>query len=191
MNTPTYGVGPNGRALKKDGTERKERVKLTAIQRMAKEEEAAKNRRAGVGREVLSTVDSLAAFRSGIGKVRGYSRTAAEFNTEDKRAAKRSWAEDYLASIEERGEIAEAYEASCGDILDRIASIEADIGTAVFAFIKDNVREPDAAEALEIASECISEEDMEFMSAASEPENDPFAKFRRDADTDTDSSDTL
>lgn len=179
-------VGPNGRALNKDGNERKARTKLTPFQKAQRRKEQRAQEMRSIGRDILGAVKSLAGFRAGIGKVRGYSRTAVEFSTEEKRAAKREFYEAQIAAIEGKGAIAEAYLAESGDTLARVDGIEESVGADIFEFMDDNGREPTSDEVEAIVREHISGEDIEFVEGASDPENDPFGDYRRGADTDDD-----
>jgi hypothetical protein len=183
--------GPNGRALKKDGTERKARTVLTPFQKAAKRREQRRVEMRGIGRGILRGMDSLAAFLEGIGKVRGFNRTAAEYSTPEKRAAKRAYFEAQIEAIEGKGEVAEAYLEQSGDTLERIEGIEEKVGEDIFQWMEDNPGEPTTAELEDIVRAHITADDIEFVEGASDPENDPFVDYRRGADSDGEDSDTL
>lgn len=184
-------VGPNGRALNKDGTERKARTKLTPFQKAQRRKEQRAAEMRSIGRDILGAVNSLTGFRAGIGKVRGYNRTAVEFSTPEKRADKRAYYEAQIAAIEGKGVIAEAYLKAAGDTLERVEGIEEAVGADIFAFMDEYGAEPTSDQIEDIVREHISPEDIAFVESASEPENDPFAEYRRGADTDGEDTDEL
>ena len=189
MSKTINGRGPNGRAVNKDGTERKARVTLSPFEKAAKARKQRENENRSLGKDILRIVPSLAGFRECIGKVRGYHRTAVEFGTPEKRAAKREWYESQIADIEGKGEVAETYLKQSGDTLASLDGIEARVGSDVMEFMNDNQRAPDETEMSEIVSAHITAEDIAFVESASDPDKDPFADYRRGADSD-DSEDT-
>jgi hypothetical protein len=184
-----YGRGPNGRAIRKDGGERKERRTLTPSERLAQLAQQTINARASIGRAIFGTLPGMSAFVSGIGTFRRWIRDARSYATEDARIARRAYFQRQLDTIDAKGDAAEGWLPGADKAVTTISGLYQNIGEAVEEFVRKNGREPTAAEGETIVSRYLSEDVRKVVEDANDPDNDPFHDFRRDADTE-DAEDT-
>jgi len=192
MSQSTNTRGPNGRALNKDGTERKARTTLSPAEKAAKARKAVRDAAKSMGADAIKHVDSLATFRGGIATVRGYLRTAAEYSTPEKCAAKRAYFERMADMVDAKGEAARSYLDGAKDTVKSLETFEAAVGNDIMEYIDENEYEPDASESEAIVREHLSADVVSFVEGAADPELDPFLNFRRAKDTDDgEDSDTL
>lgn len=183
-NEPIHGRGPNGRALKKDGTERKARVSLSGSERLQKLEAQKLAMMANFGREILSAAGSdMAAFSSGIATFRGYVREARAYATAENRAARRAYFEAQIALIEAKGKAAEKYLKDTEKAAKAISSLTENIGMDVAAFMENNGRMPDGKEISEMISKHISSDIRKIVEGANDPAKDVFRGLRRGDDS--------
>ena len=190
MSDAIYGRGPNGRAIRKDGTERKERRTLTPAERLAQLSQATINARASIGRTVFATLPDMGKFVSGIGTFRRWIRDARSYATEDARNARRAYFQRQLDTIDAKGEAADTWLPGADKAISTISGLYQNIGEAFEAFILKNGREPNPAEGSEIVNRYLSPDVRQVVEDANDPDNDPFHDFRRDADTeDTENTD--
>jgi len=189
MSDAIYGRGPNGRAIRKDGTERKERRTLTPAERLAQLSQATINARASIGRTVFATLPDMGKFVSGIGTFRRWIRDARSYATEDARNARRAYFQRQLDTIDAKGEAADTWLPGADKAISTISGLYQNIGEAFEAFILKNGREPNPAEGSEIVNRYLSPDVRQVVEDANDPDNDPFHDFRRDADTE-DTEDT-
>ena len=183
-----HGYGPNGRALKKDGTERKARTKLTVAEKMAKAQEMVRNAYASAGRDILVKCDS--ALNEGLAKIKGWAREATSFSTEEKRAAKRAFYEAKIAEIDAKGEIAEGWLPGISDALETISNLYSAIGEG-FENLGPGATDEDIREMI---TDLVSEDVREIIESGNNPDADPYADYRRGAreeDTSGEDNDTL
>ena len=192
-NDVVYGRGPNGRALRKDGTERKERKTLTPAERMLQLEEQTKRARSSIGRAVFSNLPGLSRFVSGIGTFRRWIRDARSYATEEARNARRAYFQRQLDLIDAKGEAAETWLPGAEKAVNTISGLYQNIGEAIETFLKKNGREPDAKEAESIVSGFLSADVRKVVEDANNPESDVFHGLRRDDVTEdsADDDDTL
>lgn len=187
-----YGRGPNGRAIRKDGTERKERRTLSPQERLAQLAMQTVNARAAIGRAIFGNLPGMAKFSSGIGTFRRYIREAKSFATPENREARRAYFQRGLDTVNAKGEIAETWLPGADKAVATISGLYQNIGEAVEDFVRKNGREPNAAEGEVIVSRYLSDDVRKVVEDANNPDNDPFHDFRRDADTeDSEDTDTL
>jgi len=189
MSDAIYGRGPNGRAIRKDGTERKERRTLTPAERLAQLSQATINARASIGRTVFATLPDMGKFVSGIGTFRRWIRDARSYATEDARNARRAYFQRQLDTIDAKGEAADTWLPGADKAISTISGLYQNIGEAFEAFILKNGREPNPVEGSEIVNRYLSPDVRQVVEDANDPDNDPFHDFRRDADTE-DTEDT-
>jgi hypothetical protein len=192
-NTVVYGRGPNGRALRKDGTERKERKTLTPAERMLQLEEQTKRARSSIGRAVFTNAPGLAKFVSGVGTFRRWIRDARSYATEEARNARRAYFQRQLDLIDAKGSAAESWLPNAEKAIGTISGLYQNIGEAIESFLRKNGREPNANEAEGIVSSFLSEDVRKVVEDANNPESDVFHGMRRDDVTEdsTDEDDTL
>lgn len=193
-NDVVYGRGPNGRALRKDGTERKERKTLSPAERMLQLEEQTKRARGSIGRAVFSNLPGLSRFVSGIGTFRRWIRDARSYATEEARNARRAYFQRQLDLIDAKGEAAATWLPGAEKAVNTISGLYQNIGEAIEAFLKKNGREPDAKEAEGIVSAFLSADVRQVVEDANNPESDVFHGLRRDdvtEDSDDGDDDTL
>lgn len=179
-NDAIHGRGPNGRALRKDGTERKERKTLTPAERMLQLEEQTKRARVSIGRAVFSNAPGLARFVSGIGTFRRWIRDARAYATEEARIARRAYFQRQLDLIDAKGEAAETWLPNAEKAIATISGLYQNIGEAIEAFLRKNGREPNAKEAEDIVSSFLSADVRKVVEDANNPESDVFHGLRRD-----------
>ena len=191
MNTPVNGRGPNGRALKKDGTERKARRNLTAAEVIAQIEEKAKASKATIGRKVFSNVPNLEQFTNGVQNFRKWIRDAKAYETEDKRAERRAYFVRQLELIDEKGSRAEKWLPGASQAIAALSDLYANIGQATIDFMTKNGREPNEDEQRAIVASLVSDDVRKIVEDANDPDNDVFAGLRRGDDTEVVGDDTL
>ena len=97
-----YGRGPNGRAIRKDGTERKERRTLTTAERLAQIAQQTINARAAIGRAIFNALPGMTRFVSGIGTFRRWIRDARSYASADARKARREYFQRMLDNSAKR-----------------------------------------------------------------------------------------
>jgi hypothetical protein len=192
MSNAIFGRGANGRALRKDGTERKERRTLTAAERLAQLQEQTLSAHASIGRSVFGTLPGMTAFVSGIGTFRRWIRDARSYATEKVRAERRAYFQSQIDLIDAKGERAEVWLPKADKAVAVISGLYQNIGTAIQAFIAKNGREPTSAECESFVTQYLSEDVKKVVEDANNPDNDVFAGLRRgDTDDDTEDNDTL
>ena len=130
MSDAIYGRGPNGRAIRKDGTERKERRTLTPAERLAQLSQATINARASIGRTVFATLPDMGKFVSGIGTFRRWIRDARSYATEDARNARRAYFQRQLDTIDAKGEAADTWLPGADKAISTISGLYQNIGEA-------------------------------------------------------------
>lgn len=184
-----YGRGPNGRAIRKDGTERKERRVLTPAERIAQLAAAAISTHTSIGRATFGTLPGMSKFVSGIGTFKRWMRDARSYATEDARNARRAYFQRQLDTIDAKGDAAESWLPGADSAVATISGLYQNIGKDVEDFVRKNGREPNATEGEAIVSRYLSPEVRKVVEDANDPDNDPFHDFRRDADTE-DAEDT-
>jgi hypothetical protein len=176
--SPVFGRGENGRALRKDGTERKARVVLSPAERLLKAQEDRLAAYASVGKNVFAEVKGLENFVSGIGIFRRWHREARAYATEDARNARREYFQRQLEMIEEKGTRAENWLPSAENAAGIISDLYSKIGKDVESFVTDNKRMPNDAEITAIVSKYLTEDVKEVVEGANDPDNDVFAGLR-------------
>lgn len=193
MSNPILGRGANGRALRKDGTERKERRTLTAAERLAQLAAQTNAARASIGRSIFRALPGMSDFVSGIGTFRRWIRDARAYSTEEARNVRRAYFQRQLDLIDAKGAAAESWLPGADKAAGTISGLYQNIGTDIEAFVKANGREPSATEAEGMVSKYLSEDVRKIVEDANNPENDVFAGFRRDdgADDSDDADDML
>lgn len=184
---PIHGRGPNGRALKSDGTERKARTTLSKEERLAKMNAQKKSLMATIGRDILAAAgNEMAAFVSGIANFRRYVREARAYATEESRAARRAYFEAQIALIEAKGAAAEKYLKGAEKAAQAISDLMENIGEEVYAFNEDTGRMPGGKEITDMISSHISAEVRKIVEEANDPAKDVFHGLRRGDDSQTD-----
>ena len=188
-------VGPNGRALNKDGTERKARTKLTPFQKAQRRKEARKAEMRSIGRDILKADKKSNGLLTNVGKARAWLREAVAYSTPEKVAERVARLQAEIDSAQAKHETAVEYLENSAD-LSALEDLEANVGEDVFAFMDDNAREPTAEETAEMCAAHCTEEVSEALADAGDPENDPFTDFRRDnaeedSEDESDDSDNL
>lgn len=184
---PIHGRGPNGRALKSDGTERKPRATYSGAERLAILAAQRKAAMANIGREILSAAgNEMAAFVSGIANFRRYVREARAYATEDSRAARRAYFEAQIALIEAKGKAAEKYLDGAEKASEGITRLMENIGADVSAFTEKNGRMPNGKEVNEMISAHISSDLRKIVEEANDPAKDVFHGLRRGDDSQAD-----
>jgi hypothetical protein len=185
MNKAIFGRGPNGRALRRDGTERKERRTLTAAERISQLAAQTEAAHASIGRSIFNKLPGMSAFVSGIGTFRRWIRDARAYSTEEARAARRAYFQRQLDIIDAKGEAAEAWLPNSEKVAETISGLYRNIGNGIEAFIAKHERVPNDAEASEIISKYLSDDVKELVEKANDPANDVFVGFRRGDDDGT------
>jgi predicted nucleic acid-binding Zn-ribbon protein len=170
-----YGYGPNGRALKKDGTERKERTTKTIKEKMA-EIKAQKARVYGqAGKAIVSETEGFEEFSEGLSRIKARISEARRYSTAEKRENIRARLQAEIDSLESKGEIAAEYLAQAEDTIDTLDNLYSEIGERVMDGGED---------AADVMDELISEEVSEIVEDANNPDSDPFANFKANANED-------
>lgn len=193
MSNPIFGRGPNGRALRKDGTERKERASLSMAERLAKHAQEMEAAKASIGRKIFSNVENLGQFVSGIGIFRKWIRDAKSYASEDARNARREYFQRQLDTIDAKGAAAEKWLPKATDAIETISGLYTKIGNDILSFTEKNGKEPSSQEVEAIIRSHLSDDVRKIVEAANDPANDVFHGLRRDDLTDdsADDSDTL
>lgn len=193
-NDAIYGRGPNGRAIRKDGTERKERRTLTPAERILAVREANIRAHVSIGRAVFGNLPGLSAFVSGIGTFRRWIRDARSYATEDARIARRAYFQSQIDMIDAKGVAAESWLPKATKAIDTISGLYRGIGEAIEAHVTTSGKEPDATETEAIVSRFLSPDVREIVENANNPEADVFHGLRRGDDaevSDAEDTDTL
>lgn len=194
MSNPVYGRGANGRALRKDGTERKERRTLTPAERIAALADAQKKVNASIGRSIFGSIPGMAKFVSGIGTFRRWIRDARSYATAEARAVRREYYQRMLDTIDAKGAAAEAWLPKAEKAVSLISGLYQNIGQEITAFMDKNGREPTAEETEEFVTKYLSDDVRKIVEDSNNPENDVFHGFRRgdsDGAEDTEDDETL
>lgn len=194
MSDTMFGRGPNGRALRKDGTERKERKNLSPLERIEAVKEIARKAYASIGRGIFGKMKGLQKFVSGIGTFRRWIREAQAFSTEEKRAERRAYHERQIALIDEKGRRAAAWLPGAEKAKNAISGLYASIGEAMENFVKENGRAPTDEEVSNIVGTFLSDDIRKIVEDANDPANDVFVGLRRGDDVEEsnyDDNDTL
>ena len=181
-----YGYGPNGRALKKDGTERKARRTLTAEETIAQLVEAEARAYSGIGRKILAGSDTLAGFNSGLSIFKGWVNEAKSVSDEDKRNSRRAYLEAQIAALDSKGEIAEEFLPGAAAAIDTINGLYSRIGREYQGLIRDGLNTPENVS--DMISAQITPEVRAIVEDANSPDNDPFHDFRRGSNSEADDS---
>ena len=192
MSNSRYGYGPNGRALKKDGTERKARRTLTPEETIAQLAEAEARAYAGIGRKILTAADSLSGFNSGLAIFKRWVNECKSVASEDKREARRAYLQAQIDMLDSKGAVAESFLPGAQDAIEVINGLYSRIGREYQALVKSGDTSP--ASVAEMIRGEISDDVLEIVESANNPETDPLRDFRRDSgeeDTDGEDSDTL
>ncbi len=182
-NDVVYGRGPNGRALRKDGTERKERRTLSIGEKIEQLKQAQIRACVGMGRAIFATVPNLAKFVDGISTFRRWISDAKSYLTEEDRQARREYFQRQIDLIDAKGEAAAKWLPGAEKAISTISGLYQNIGEAIEAFIKANNREPTHNEAEAIVSRFLSADVRKIVEDANNPENDVFYGLRREDTT--------
>ena len=174
-----YGYGPNGRALKKDGTERKERTTKSVQDRFAEIEIAKSRVFALAGKAHLSETEGFEAFNSGLARFKARISEARRYSTRERRDILRARLEAEILAIDEKGLIAEEYLSGVEDSMNTISGIYEEVGKAVMEGGDTDI------------SDMLSLEVTEIVEDSNNPETDPFAKFKSDNEDSEEDSDEL
>lgn len=194
MSNTIFGRGPNGRALKRDGTERKARITLSPAERLAKIAEDNQKAYASLGRKILSDVPGMAAFLSGLGTFRKWLRDARAYSTEDARNSRRAYFEAQLRMIDEKGERAVSWLPNAEKAEKALSNFAASIGKEIMEATQKG--ETLSVEFLQgVISSHLSDDVREIVESGNDPEQDVFHGLRRgdemNSPTDNDSAETL
>lgn len=184
-----FGRGPNGRALKKDGTERKARRNLSPAEKARQIREMTQKANATIGKKVLADADGISEFSEGLAIFRKWVSDCKAVGTPEKRAAKRAYYEAQIAALEDKGAAAEAFLPKAEAAIEAIESLHTKIGEAYLSLMDEGNVTPEAVS--EIIQSVISEDIKAVVESANDPENDPLRNFRRGSDSESEDSDTL
>jgi len=182
-----YGKCPNtDRPYTSKGKLRKVRTTLTLADRRNARKEAERKENEGAGQKAfaLAGMDSIG---DNLKTLRRWKKRAEEYATQEAREAKEKYFRDEIARIAARGAAVAEWLPERADVLSRVADIKAEIGEAVFAFIDEHNREPNADEASEIVEQFLSDEDRALIASAEDPDNGPFASLETDDAEDAES----
>jgi hypothetical protein len=174
-----FGRGPNGRALKADGTERKARVTLTPEEKIAQIAELEKKAYAGIGRKILASAEGFDGFISGLGTFKRWVKECKSFSDEDKRAARRAYYQAQIDAIDAKGEIAEDWLPGAEEAMEVISSLYSSLGEGYQALVKDGQANPENIAAMIAAN--LGDPVKEIVESANDPDNDPYQDYRRGA----------
>ncbi len=177
-----FGREPaSGLAYKADGSTRKARVTLDIAGRLAKLQEMAQAGQASIGRAILKASDGLASLRGAVGTFRKWVRDAKAYATPEACAERRAYHERMIASIDAKHEVASKWLPKSIAAVEAVDGLYAKMGTAYAEFQKANGRAPNAEETERIVATTVPANIRKTIEGASDPANDPFAQFRRDA----------
>lgn len=187
-----FGRGPNGRALKADGTERKARATLSPEEKMAQIEQLERNMYAGIGRKILAAAPNMGAFVSGLGTFKRWVRECVSFSDAEKRTARRAYYQAQIDAIDAKGVIADTFLPDSAAAIETINGLYSAIGEGYQTLSKaKNITEETVGAMI---ADLISEDVREIVEDSNDPDNDPYADYRRgasDEDTTDEDSDTL
>lgn len=189
MTDTKYGRGPNGRALKKDGTERKARSNFTAAEKARQIREMTLKANATIGKKVLASAEGISQFTDGLAIFRKWVSDCKAVGTPEKREARRAYLQAQIDALEEKGAVAEEFLPGAEAAIEAIESLHADIGSAYVELMDAGAVTEDSVS--EILQNVISDEVKQIVESANDPENDPLRKFRRGSDSESEDSDTL
>lgn len=189
-------VGPNGRALNKDGTERAARTKLSPFQKAQRRKEARKAEMRSIGRDILKADPTSKGLLANVGKARAWFREAVAFSTPEKVADRIARLQAEIDGAQAKHETAVEYLKNSAD-LSELENLEANVGEAIFDLMDEITedRDPTAEESAVICAEYFTPEVISALADAGDPEKDPFKAHRRDsgdsAEDDGNDNDTL
>ena len=187
-----HGYGPNGRALKKDGTERKARKTLSPAEKIAQIQEMERRAYGSIGRKILAAADTFRAFNSGLATFKKWVRDCRAYSDAEKREARRAYFQAQIDAIDAKGEIAENWLPGADSAIKVISDLHSSIGEGYQALVKDGNATPENIAAM--ISEHLSDEVRQIVESANDPDSDPYADYRRGSNSDENSdedSDTL
>jgi hypothetical protein len=182
-----FGYGPNGRALKKDGTERKARRTLSPEEKIAQLAEMEKKAFSGIGRKVLSGSEDLAGFNSGLDIFKGWVREARTVADAEKREARRTYLQSQIDALDSKGAIAEDFLPGASDAIDAVNGLYSRIGKGYQTLVKSGNATPENVSAM--IRENISDDVRDIVESANDPENDPFRDSRKDSESESSEDD--
>ncbi len=185
MANAVYGRGPNGRAIRKDGTERKERRTLTPDEKLAQIEENTNKAFATIGRSLFSNAKGLEKFVSGIDIFNKWHKDAKAYGTEEARNTRRAYFQRQLDTIDAKGEAAEAWLPEADKAAAAISGLYQNIGNDIRVFVAKNKRQPNSAETEVIIRQYLTEDVVSVVENSNDPTNDVFHGFRKGEDTET------
>jgi hypothetical protein len=189
-NETMNGRDPDtGRALRKDGKPRRKRRTLSPTERILQLQEQQRTARANIGRTVLKGLVSLSDFMSGIGTFRRWLRDARSYATPEKREARSAYFQRMLDTVEAKGEAAVIWLPGAEQAEGVIGTLFEAIGTDIEAYLMEHGVEPDSDTVEGIVRKYLTDEILTVVESANDPENDPFAVYRRGADSDDEDSD--
>ena len=190
-----FGRDPDtGRAYKRNGTVRKSRTVKTPEEQLTDLAAAEKRAEAGMGRKILASMGRYSGFLGAFGKFRSWVTECKSHATPEAIAKRREALEQQLADLEAKQEAAQAFLAEQGEAIAQANGVFANVGRGYIAFNRANGRAPNAEEGEAIVSNVVDAEAVEAVERSSDPANDPFIAFRRDApsvETNDDDDDTL
>lgn len=190
MSEPKFGRGPNGRALKKDGTERKARRTLTPEEQIAQLAEMEKKTYSSIGKRVLAGCEDMSGFNSGLAIFKGWVREARAVADEDKREARRAYLQAQIDALDSKGEIAAEFLPGAADAIDAVNGLYSRIGKGYQSLVNSKDATPENVAAM--IRENISDDVRDIVESANDPDSDPFGEYRRGAQSeDSDDDDTL
>jgi hypothetical protein len=188
--TARYGYGPNGRALKKDGTERAARRTLSPEEKIAQLAEMEAKAYGGIGKKILSGSEDMSGFNSGLAIFKGWVREARAVADEDKREARRAYLQAQIDALDSKGAVAAEFLPGAGEAIEVVNGLYSRIGKGYQALVNSGEATPDNVAAM--IREQISDDVLEIVESANDPDSDPFGEFRRGAgEEDTEEDDTL
>jgi len=181
-----FGRGPNGRALRKDGQERKARRTLSPEEKIAQLREMEARAYAGIGRKILESAENMAGFTSGLAIFKRWVRECKSVGDAEKREARRAYYQRQIEMLDAKGEAAENFLPDAEDAIAVINGLYSRIGENYQTLVKSGEATPDNIAAI-IAGE-IDADVRDIVESANDPQNDPLREFRRDSEDDSQNS---
>ena len=172
-----YGCDPEGRAYNKDGTLRKSREAKSPAEQLQAIADAERRAHAGMGRKVLATVPTMAAFLKSFGTFRRWVREAKAATDVE---ARRAYYQRMLDTVDAKADAGQTFLDNMGNAVEQANGVFAKVGAAYAAWFKANGAAPEGDDLAGIIADAVDADAVARVASASDPANDPFAEYRRD-----------
>jgi len=177
-----YGREPSSNlAYKSDGTVRAARRTFSAMEQLARVNDAKRLAMSGIGRQIVRDLTGLEAFRGSIGTFRRWIRDAKAYGSPESIAERKRYFQAMLDAVDAKSKASAAWLPTASGAIEAVSGLYEKVGAAFEAFNAEHKRMPNDKEMADIVQRFLTPKVRAIVESASNPDNDPFAAFRRDA----------